>query len=108
MHLFSITPNQWLENGKVKMPRGKKAANYMDLFYDLLLVLCMSTIGSDFRGKLDEHHVSLLPVLDMFAFVCPVWLHSMALQAFSNRFGKVESLFSLSFYFLSFLGNNKA
>lgn len=102
MQLLAIEPNQWLEDGQVQMPKGKKAAHFLDLFYDLLLVLAMSTISVDFRTKLEHvHGISLVPVLDVFAFLAPIWLHSMALNAFSNRFGKVESLFTVSFYFLN-------
>lgn len=100
--LFAQHP--WLEGGSVQMHKGQKATTYLDLFYDLVLIVAIETIGADFRQKLLlDPTFSAAPILDTFAFLLPVWLHALALCGYTNRFGKVDHHFTLLYYFLNFL-----
>lgn len=101
-----ITPNQWFdEDGKLHIPKGHKVSSHLDLFYDLVFVVALASLGKDFRSKAHEHHYevqSVSAVWDMAALFIPILLNHLFLHGYSNRFGR-GSFFSCVWYLVNFL-----
>lgn len=88
-----ITPNQWFDdNGVLVIPKGHKVSSHLDLFYDLVFVVALASLGKDFRHKAHEGEydfaASLYAVLDMGAMLVPILMNHVFLHAYTNRFGR--------------------
>jgi len=103
-----IKPNQtWATEGvraDVNLSKGHRSANHLDLFYDLLIVVAMASTGKSFRAKIhDLEEFRIGPLMSLFAFFMPLWFHSFGLNHLVNRFGDANQLYTMLFYFVSFL-----
>src|SRR4051794_33498096 len=85
-----IAPNQWFdENGVLVIPQGHKMSSHLDLFYDLVFVVALASMGKTFRHKAHEggyeFETTMHAVFDMSAMLVPVLLNHLFLHAYSNR-----------------------
>lgn len=104
---LKITPNQWFdEEGELHIPKGHKMSSHLDLFFDLVFVVTLASLGRDFRGKAHDSHFSLAgtmdAVVDTLTLLVPILMNHIFLHGFTNRFGR-GTISTAIFYLANFI-----